>query len=508
MARALRWCFETNFHTDGLESEKLHDLWHSLAQDGKVVHLTITQVLTITGGLKLVREQDMLSTIHKIANTHFREYELPALAERQMNIFMDEFSDYISFNDDVRRERMVKWLERVMEHKCDILVTSLHNKIVFPSPGAPYDPQLMSGETEDNQIVKKSKRYRVKVCVAPAIYMSVKEPEWPDASAIEIRPENYKEALLESRNFFSNEPGKYTGWEGSWMTHSATVIIEKIPDETQPTVVTAEATTANANEARGTLAGRDEAPTRPGAHPNGASAITHDVFTDSAKKSTSQGAGKSKVLSETPNVETGHTTESTTRPHSPGAATQRAATSSPNHPHMRNGIVHEQTALTISKAGTANPTPPSLHPNSSGTTPRRPVPESKPPSLGKSKVVKLKTKSRGPIPPISDHYMVLPARASRNKPTARYTESSPEQSGSEYHFEGKEPSASDRSGSEYHFEGKYQPALKDKTGAGVKKPTRKGKEARREKDKKGKGNGKGKQPVTVFETEDEDDDEL
>ena len=34
MSRVHRWCFETNFHTSGLESQKLHEVWTAIARDG------------------------------------------------------------------------------------------------------------------------------------------------------------------------------------------------------------------------------------------------------------------------------------------------------------------------------------------------------------------------------------------------------------------------------------------------------------------------------------------
>lgn len=46
-SRAYRWCFDTNFHTSGLESQELHQLWTAISNDGTYVYLEKTMLLTI-----------------------------------------------------------------------------------------------------------------------------------------------------------------------------------------------------------------------------------------------------------------------------------------------------------------------------------------------------------------------------------------------------------------------------------------------------------------------------
>jgi hypothetical protein len=35
ISRAYRWCFETAFHTSGLDAQKLHNVWATIAEEGK-----------------------------------------------------------------------------------------------------------------------------------------------------------------------------------------------------------------------------------------------------------------------------------------------------------------------------------------------------------------------------------------------------------------------------------------------------------------------------------------
>lgn len=130
-----------------------------------------------------------------------------------------------------------------MEMKLELLVSSSHHKLAFSPPGIPYDKSTMRGQTEDvNETGAKdnSADYRVKICICPALYTCVPEPDLPDIDDLTFKVEKYKDALLENREFFSEKPRKYQGWEGSVLASPAIVFLEKcsgrsqdMPDQSQ-----------------------------------------------------------------------------------------------------------------------------------------------------------------------------------------------------------------------------------------------------------------------------------
>ena len=128
------------------------------------------------------------------------------------------------------------WLQSTMEMKLELLVSSQHHKLAFPPPGASYDKNTMEGQTEDGNRQDPNDNpadYRVKICVCPALYTCVPEPKLPDCDDPSFKAEKYKDALLESRDFFPEEPGKYQGWEGSVLVSKAIVFVEKCPQQSQ-----------------------------------------------------------------------------------------------------------------------------------------------------------------------------------------------------------------------------------------------------------------------------------
>ncbi|KAG9185676.1 hypothetical protein G6011_07007 [Alternaria panax] len=117
-----------------------------------------------------------------------------------------------------------------MEIEFELLVSNQHHKLVFPPHGAPYDKDTMQGRTEDgcgpgdNEDVSK---YRVKLCISPAFYKCIQEPVWSDGYESALTAGNYKNTLLGSRNFFPEKPGKYRGWEGSFLVSPTTVFVDR-----------------------------------------------------------------------------------------------------------------------------------------------------------------------------------------------------------------------------------------------------------------------------------------
>jgi len=178
-----------------------------------------------------------MATLDKIGNEYFRKYQIPTKAKSQMSIFIKECRSFIPWLDSAELRPMLDtWLQSTMEMKLELLVSSQHHKLAFPPPGAPYDKSTMEGQTEDGN--RQGPRdnpadYRVKICVCPALYTCVPEPDLPDCDDPCFKAEKYKDALLESRDFFSKEPGKYQGWEGAVLVSRAIVFVEKCPQQSQ-----------------------------------------------------------------------------------------------------------------------------------------------------------------------------------------------------------------------------------------------------------------------------------
>ena len=186
-----------------------------------------------------MRKQDTRATLFKINNKHFRDNELPAKAKHQMDIFIEEFRELIPWLDTKRAE-LTTWLKYVMTIKIELLVSNQHHKMAFPPPGVPFDKETMHGFLENGDspgLGEDWSKYRVKVCLSPALYKCISEPDWTDISGFDPTTDNYKDALLESRDFFPEEPSKYHGWEGSFLVAQALVSIEKYPEEPQPSQV-------------------------------------------------------------------------------------------------------------------------------------------------------------------------------------------------------------------------------------------------------------------------------
>jgi hypothetical protein len=172
----------------------------------------------------------MLATLRKVTNDQYREYKVPIMAKRQMAIFRKEYSRYLNLENEQLYEKLEDCLGSMMIMKLELLVSNSHNKVAFIPPGTLYDPAWMKqtgGDTKAD-IVQKNKEYRVRLCLSPALIKDVPEPEWQDGNALGER-QNYRGALLQSRNYFPEETGQWKGWPNSRMASKAEVILEEVP---------------------------------------------------------------------------------------------------------------------------------------------------------------------------------------------------------------------------------------------------------------------------------------
>jgi hypothetical protein len=173
---------------------------------------------------------DMLATIWKVKNQHFRDNEVPQMAKCQTAIFMQEFEGYLPVNDGMFIEELEKWLAHVMTMKLELLVSETHHKLVFISPGTPFDRSWMEAvyESGGGVEIRESRQYRVCLCLSPALVGSVEDASWSDKTSPELHASTFRDALLESRDFFPEEAVKWWVWPGSKPVSKATVIVEEV----------------------------------------------------------------------------------------------------------------------------------------------------------------------------------------------------------------------------------------------------------------------------------------
>jgi hypothetical protein len=174
----------------------------------------------------------MLATLRKVMADQYRNYEIPEMAKRQMTIFKQEFSRYIDFDNEEMSGQLEQCLNQAMIVKLDLLISRLHNKVAFIPSGTVFDSNWMSAldDYACPMVMKKNTKYRVRICVSPALIMNVPEPDWQDGNPPD--PENrqdYRDALLQSRNFFPEVRGQWNGWPGSLPAHKAAVVVEEVP---------------------------------------------------------------------------------------------------------------------------------------------------------------------------------------------------------------------------------------------------------------------------------------
>jgi hypothetical protein len=174
----------------------------------------------------------MLATLRKVTNDQYRDYEVPIMAKCQMAIFKKEFSRHLNLKNEMMYQKPERCLGKIMIMKLELLICNSHNKVAFVPPGTPYDPAWMTqtGEDTNADIVKKDKEYRVRLCLSPALIKDVPEPVWQDGNPPgDSEKQDFRDALLQSRNFFPEETGQWKGWPNSRVASKAQVILEEVP---------------------------------------------------------------------------------------------------------------------------------------------------------------------------------------------------------------------------------------------------------------------------------------
>lgn len=154
----------------------------------------------------------MLKTIRETDDVHLRNFQIPQTAKQQLEIFKDEFQNYLSSLDSpVTCSKLQNWIKDIMELKLELLISHHHHKIALVPPGMLFDPTLMCAGTEegDDVILGTNSQYRVCLCLVPALISGIEDTKWSFDDMSGSSSPDHDAALLESRNFFLDEPGKW-----------------------------------------------------------------------------------------------------------------------------------------------------------------------------------------------------------------------------------------------------------------------------------------------------------
>lgn len=89
---------------------------------------------------------------------------------------------------------------------------------------------------DDLQIlnIREPKNYRVKMLLFPSLVVGVKEPNCStrtvsDAEGERYTSEDFREALVTSRNFLPEKPGMWREWDRELVNSKIRVLVEEIP---------------------------------------------------------------------------------------------------------------------------------------------------------------------------------------------------------------------------------------------------------------------------------------
>jgi hypothetical protein len=165
----------------------LRDKWKFLLKDGeciivgRAVKANHIQANIIQANLEELKKYDMIVTIQDTNDSHFRDFEVPERAKQQMAMFRDKFQKYLPcLNSEVTCSKLETWLKDVMELKLELLISQHYHKIGFVPPGTLLDPAWMDVVTEegDDVTIKKKARYRVGLCLVPALLFCNDDTKW------------------------------------------------------------------------------------------------------------------------------------------------------------------------------------------------------------------------------------------------------------------------------------------------------------------------------------------
>lgn len=178
-----------------------------------------------------MRFLDTMRTVRKTRNRSFVDTELPDIAKRQTAIFRQEFSRYLRLDDKAIYSRLEERVERLMKLKLKLLVSPSHHQIAFPPPWTMFNGNwtIPNSEAGGGVSIIAGRHYRVSQCLAPALLCDIAEPDLTDLSSC-MGQQNFRDALLETRNFFMNAIVGWGTWPDTHRASRAIVIVEEVPE--------------------------------------------------------------------------------------------------------------------------------------------------------------------------------------------------------------------------------------------------------------------------------------
>lgn len=183
----------------------------------------------------MVRTLDTLATIGMSQNSHFREFEVPDLAARRSTDFYKEVANYLPLHQSLDHEgfKLKEWVHEVMRLKLELLVSRYHHhRIEFVRPGTMFDSSWMTEiPDEEGSALIPDTQYRVRLCVSPTLVGRIDDTKWSQGPVSTHEGEEYKLALLESRDFFTEDfiQGKASPRDG--LISRAVILVEAVPKD-------------------------------------------------------------------------------------------------------------------------------------------------------------------------------------------------------------------------------------------------------------------------------------
>lgn len=163
---------------------------------------------------------DLLIKQARAKETYFQKKEMPRFAAEM------ERSQRKALGSMIKEDaELTPWLKFLIQVKCDLILSIESFKLVFIPPRTPFDRDRMIAERSNGFEIdtEDANRYTVKLCVWPGL-MGLSEEDFAD----EYEPgQNYRDALIESKNFLPETPGKYKGWPNESILSKAVVFVEE-----------------------------------------------------------------------------------------------------------------------------------------------------------------------------------------------------------------------------------------------------------------------------------------
>jgi len=181
-----------------------------------------------------VRTLDTLATVRMSQNSHFREFEVPNLAAKQSADFYGEFANYLPLNQLLDHDgfKLKGWLHEVMRLKLELLVSRYHHRIEFVRPGTMFDSSWMTEiPDEEGSALIPDTQYRVRLCVSPALVGRIDDTKWSQGPVSTHESEEYKLALLESRDIFAENSVQEKASPRDGLISRAVVLVEAVPKD-------------------------------------------------------------------------------------------------------------------------------------------------------------------------------------------------------------------------------------------------------------------------------------